>query len=262
MQFGVLTGILIPRAVAVSGKIDPDTSTVVDNRSCGSVACPVQTRDRRGVRKHACRALYDWMASSDGGLRAGERGSAAVRGNERSFGMKIADVRCRTHRTARHELLATGGAYSHLGCRFDCPRGHRGELFRRQAAPGRGAPAGRSQTAAAFACVVRGGPGPAARGRHVAGPRTLGVPLPGARMSLSETSAPRVVSSRSPRFDTRRTDPAVHEVHARRTASTPPPSGSPPTAPSRPGDEIICSPDERPAAPLRSPSPPQTPFYH
>jgi hypothetical protein len=164
----------------------------------------------------------------------------------------------RTGRRATNSLQ--GGAYSHLGCRFDCPRGHRGELFRRQAAPGRGAPAGRSQTAAAFACVVRGGPGPAARGRHVAGPRTLGVPLPG-RGCLS-LRRPRPVSFHPVRHASTRAERT--RPCTRCTPAEPRSSPSARLSPdcSRPGGEIIRSPDGRPAASRPTLAPSQTPFCH
>ena len=113
---------------------------------------------------------------------------------------------CGAGRSARRaRTLTTGGAYSHFGCRFDCPRGHRGKPHRREAAPGRGAPARGRKAAAALACVVQGGPGPAARGRHVkAGPAAARrAPLHGARMSLIGTSAPRVVPSLFRRTSTR-----------------------------------------------------------
>jgi hypothetical protein len=110
---------------------------------------------------------------------------------------------------ARRGLSLRGGAYSHFGCRFDCPRGHRGKPHRREAAPGRGAPFGRGKAAAALARVVQGGPGPAARGRHVSRwCRTRRAPHPGARMSplpghprpVSFRPSPRRTSTRAHQF--------------------------------------------------------------
>jgi hypothetical protein len=182
--------------------------------------------------------------------------------NDRSAWKSLRYGAGRTGRRATNSSL--GGAYSHLGCRFDCPRGHRGKPVRREAAPGRGASTGRSQAAAALACVVRGGPGPAARGRYVAGPRTLGAPLTGARMSLYETSAPRVFLSHPPHIDTSRSDPipasrmsAAPSPHssahpppdcsparAQNHPSPAPPGGSPALAPPAPYPPlpVICGP--------------------
>jgi hypothetical protein len=83
--------------------------------------------------------------------------------------METAWFRRRTHRMARHTPLIGGGAYSHLGCRFDCHRGHRGKPYGSPAAPGRrsGAPARRREAAAAVAGPGAPGSRPASRGGNV-----------------------------------------------------------------------------------------------
>jgi hypothetical protein len=169
-------------------------STGVDNRSCWIVTRLVQTRDPAGVRKQPCRAFLGQMASR---TAAWWQASGAPRWcgvtNDRSARKSLSTVQVAPD--GAPVLLTTGGAYSHLGCRFDCPRGHRGKPHRREQAPGRGACPGRRKAAAALARVVQPGPGSAARGRHVGRPADATSAPHGARMSLDGTSAPRVLLS-------------------------------------------------------------------
>jgi hypothetical protein len=134
------------------------------------------------------------------------RGASPVRQggetNDRSARNLLVPVAGRTGRRATYP--PRGGAYSHFGCRIDCPRGHRGKPYGSTAAPGRGAPFGRRKAAAALARDLQAGPGPAARGRHVAGPRFAAKrPFHGARTSPCGASAPRVALS-LPRLDSTR----------------------------------------------------------
>lgn len=144
-------------------------------------------------------------------------------------------------RTVRRAMtLTTGGAYSHLGCRFDCPRGYRGKPHRRAATPGRGASAGRRKAAAALARVVQAGPGPAARGWHVsAGARMRSAPYPGRGCPLPGRPRPvsfcpshashRHVHGKTEavyRFGTIPSRPLLRAPRAAAPAGAPPPGGS------------------------------------
>jgi hypothetical protein len=151
--------------------------------------------------KRVARCRGRWRAGTAvAGRRAGHPRRRAET-NDRSAWKSLKYGAGRTARRAR--TLTTGGAYSHFGCRFDCPRGHCGKPHRREAAPGRGAPFGRRKAAAALARVAQGGPGPAARGRHVSRRRrTRSAPSRGADVPRRDVRAPCLFVPPQPHIDT------------------------------------------------------------